>query len=109
MIQKMKAFLFRRYSSLQYNSQLPILLSQVSPGGVAAQDGRLKVGQRILEVNGQSLVGASHVMAVRIMKDVQEELILVVCNGFDPSSEEPYGSTASMHSECVFQPVHTCI
>lgn len=71
----------------------------MSPGGVAAQDGRLKVGQRILEVNGQSLVGASHVTAVRIMKDVQEELVLVVCNGFDPSNEEPFGSTASMHSK----------
>ena len=78
-----------------------VFFSQVSPGGVAAQDGRLKVGQRILEVNGQSLVGASHVIAVRIMKDVQEELVLVVCNGFDPSSEEPFGSTASMHSKCL--------
>jgi len=73
---------------------------QVSPGGVAAQDGRLRVGQRILEVNGQSLVGASHVAAVRIMKDIQEELTLVVCNGFDPSSEEHFGSTGSVHSEC---------
>lgn len=94
---------------MQYNTQLLILLAQISSGGVAAQDGRLKVGQRILEVNGQSLVGASHVTAVRIMKDVQEELVLVVCNGFDPSNEEPFGSTASMHSECDFQPVHTHI
>ncbi|XP_065897745.1 protein scribble homolog isoform X3 [Dysidea avara] len=74
-----------------------IFISKVSPGGVAAQDGRLRVGQRILEVNGQSLVGASHVAAVRIMKDIQEELTLVVCNGFDPSSEEHFGSTSSVH------------
>ena len=69
---------------------------------MAAQDGRLTVGQRILEVNGQSLVGASHVTAVRIMKEVHEEITLVVCNGFDPSSEEPFGSTASMHCKCAF-------
>ena len=85
------------------------LLFQVSPGGVAAKDGRLTVGQRILEVNGQSLLGASHVTAVRIMKNVQEELVLVVCNGYDPSNEEPFGSTASMHSECVLEPIHVCI
>ena len=85
-----------------YGVMCDIFLAQVSPGGVAAQDGRLQVGQRILEVNGHSLMGASHVTAVRIMKDVQEELVLVVCNGFDPSNEKPFGSTASMHCKCVF-------
>ena len=57
-------------------------------GGAAAKDGRLKVGQRILEVNNQSLLGAAHMDAVRALKNVQEKLTILVCDGFEPEELE---------------------
>ena len=46
------------------------------------------VGQRILEVNAQSLLGASHMDAVRALRGVQEKLTVLVCDGFKPEDLE---------------------
>ncbi|XP_068737524.1 protein scribble homolog [Montipora capricornis] len=62
-----------------------IFVSKVNEGGVAFKDGRLKVGQRLLEVNGTSLLGATHLEAVRSLRGIGEDLSLLVCDGFDPS------------------------
>lgn len=61
---------------------------KVIPGGAAFKDGRLVVGQRILEVNAQSLLGASHMDAVRALRGVQEKLTMLVCDGFKPEELE---------------------
>lgn len=42
------------------------------------------VGQRILEVNGISLLGASHTEAVKALRSTQEKLYITVCDGYDP-------------------------
>merc|ERR1719494_62843 len=63
-----------------------IFISKVSDGGSAAKDGRLKVGMRILEVNGTSLIGATHVEAVRSLRSVGDKLTLVICDGYDPET-----------------------
>ena len=46
-------------------------------------DGQLVLGIRILEVNGQSLLGATHQEAVRSLRNVGNKLTLMVCDGFD--------------------------
>ena len=46
------------------------------------KDGRLKVGMRIVEVNGVSLLAASHKEAVKALRST--ELNIMACNGFDP-------------------------
>ena len=55
---------------------------QITKGGAAERDGRLRVGHRILEADGYSLLGASHVEAVRILRNAGESLNLVVCHGY---------------------------
>ena len=80
-------FLSSPFSSSSPPPPLPYL-SQVIPGGAAAKDGRLVVGQRILEVNAQSLLGASHMDAVRALRGVQEKLTMLVCDGFKPEELE---------------------
>jgi protein scribble len=65
-----------------------IYISKVISGGAAAKDGRLSVGQRILEVNNQSLLGAAHMDAVRALKNVQEKLTILVCDGLEPEELE---------------------
>ena len=61
-------------------------LSQITKGGVAESDGRLQVGQRILEVDGNSLLGATHVEAVHILRQTGDVVRLLVCDGYGINS-----------------------
>ncbi|XP_028404965.1 protein scribble homolog isoform X2 [Dendronephthya gigantea] len=65
-----------------------IFISKVNESGAAAKDKRLHVGQRILEVNGTSLLGATHMEAVRSLRSVGDRLSLVVADGYDVSKVE---------------------
>lgn len=48
----------------------------------------MKVGQRLLEVNGTTLLGASHAEAVAALRGAPERLHLLVCFGYDPVEVE---------------------
>jgi C-terminal processing protease CtpA/Prc len=61
-----------------------IFVSKITTKGAAEKDGRLKVGQRILEINGISLLGATHIVAVRALRSNPMEVSLLVCDGYDP-------------------------
>ncbi|XP_037837268.1 inaD-like protein isoform X2 [Kryptolebias marmoratus] len=50
------------------HGDLPIYIKTVFSKGAAAVDGRLKRGDQILAVNGESLQGATHEQAVTILK-----------------------------------------
>ncbi|CAB3986484.1 scribble homolog isoform X1, partial [Paramuricea clavata] len=65
-----------------------IFISKVNESGAAAKDKRLHVGQRILEVNSTSLLGATHMEAVRSLRSVGDSLSLVVADGYDVSKVE---------------------
>ncbi len=65
-----------------------IFISKVNDSGAAKRDGRLKVGQRILEVNGQSMLGARHGEAVRALRSAGDRLNMLVCEGYDPDEVE---------------------
>ncbi|PVD32583.1 hypothetical protein C0Q70_08025 [Pomacea canaliculata] len=56
-----------------------IFISRINEDGAVARDGRLKAGLRILEVNGQSLLGASHQEAVRALRSVSDRMVILVC------------------------------
>jgi len=62
-----------------------IFVSKVNPAGAAARDGTLKIGMRILEVNGTSLLGATHVDAVRALRTAGDNISMIVCDGYDAS------------------------
>nr|XP_054756834.1 protein scribble homolog isoform X10 [Lytechinus pictus] len=62
-----------------------IFISKVNEVGAAARDGRLRVGQRILEVNGQSMLGSRHREAVMALRGCGDMLGILLCDGFDPS------------------------
>ncbi|XP_060648485.1 protein lap4 isoform X6 [Drosophila nasuta] len=63
-----------------------VFVSKINSVGAARRDGRLKVGMRLLEVNGHSLLGASHQDAVNVLRNAGNEIQLVVCKGYDKSS-----------------------
>ncbi|XP_049621510.1 protein scribble homolog isoform X2 [Suncus etruscus] len=66
-----------------------IFISKVSPTGAAGRDGRLRVGQRLLEVNQQSLLGLTHAEAVQLLRGAADSLTVLVCDGFDASAPGP--------------------
>lgn len=60
-----------------------VFISKINSSGTARRDGRLRVGMRILEVNGVSLLGASHQEAVDVLRSAGKDLHLVVCKGYE--------------------------
>lgn len=87
-----------------------VFISKINSSGTVRRDGRLRVGMRILEVNGASLLGATHEQAVEVLRTAGNELYLVVCKGYEKSDlihaagtaggmstglGRPYGSRAS--------------
>ncbi|XP_057182396.1 inaD-like protein isoform X2 [Triplophysa rosa] len=60
------------------HGDLPIYVKTVFGKGAAAVDGRLKRGDQILTVNGESLEGVTHEQAVAILKKQQGTVMLSV-------------------------------
>ncbi|PAA93464.1 hypothetical protein BOX15_Mlig002137g3 [Macrostomum lignano] len=59
-----------------------IFVSRLTPGGVFSEDGRIKPGMRLLEVNGRTLLGVSRQEAASILRDLPAEIRVVICDGF---------------------------
>ncbi|XP_063279907.1 multiple PDZ domain protein isoform X7 [Prinia subflava] len=60
------------------HGDLPIYVKTVFAKGAAAEDGRLKRGDQIIAVNGQSLEGVTHEEAVAILKRTKGAVTLTV-------------------------------
>ncbi|XP_048007106.1 protein lap4 isoform X11 [Leguminivora glycinivorella] len=70
-----------------------VFISKINSGGAARRDGRLKVGMRLLEVNGVSLLGATHNEAVNALRSATNApLHLVVCHGYSRPEKYHTGS-----------------
>ncbi|KAI5753825.1 hypothetical protein M8J77_003595 [Diaphorina citri] len=71
-----------------------VFITKINSGGAAKRDGRLKVGMRLLEVNGMSLLGASHQEAVNTLRYSGHQISLTVCKGFERGDIERRASTS---------------
>uniref|UniRef100_A0A224Z0Y9 Leucine rich domain-containing protein n=1 Tax=Rhipicephalus zambeziensis TaxID=60191 RepID=A0A224Z0Y9_9ACAR len=71
-----------------------IFISKINTNGAALRDGRLKPGMRIVEVNGLSLLGATHQEAVNILRTAGDTIRLVVCDGYNAATT-PGGDSPS--------------
>ncbi|XP_069106996.1 protein scribble homolog isoform X4 [Argopecten irradians] len=78
-------------------------ISRIHDHGAVNRDGRLKTGQRILEVNGQSLLGSTHQEAVRALRSVGDKMVIMVCDG-DDSSLSDVQSPDSPNAPMSFKP-----
>ncbi|VDM42227.1 unnamed protein product, partial [Toxocara canis] len=57
----------------------PIVISSLTPGGAAERDGKLRVGDRVLSINGTNMRGARHDQAVALLTGFSSnEIYLVV-------------------------------
>ncbi|XP_076307315.1 protein lap4-like isoform X2 [Tachypleus tridentatus] len=63
-----------------------VFISKINSTGAVYRDGRLKPGTRIIEVNGISLLGASHQEAVNVLRNAGDTIKLLICDGYDPAA-----------------------
>uniref|UniRef100_A0A1A8HH84 Protein tyrosine phosphatase, non-receptor type 20 n=2 Tax=Nothobranchius korthausae TaxID=1143690 RepID=A0A1A8HH84_9TELE len=82
----------------------------ICSGGVAEQDGRLKVGDILLEVNGVIVSGLSHSKVVEILRKAEGTVQLTICRDILPLtySESPTPPNMSTYTEAILadQPAH---
>ena len=66
---------------------------QIISGTAAAHCCQLRVGQKILAVNGISMVGISHDRAVQVLKEAGNRLSILINHGYEEEEEEEKTST----------------
>ncbi|KAL1023163.1 hypothetical protein UPYG_G00037170 [Umbra pygmaea] len=64
-------------------SCLSIFVVGISPGGAAAKDGRIRVGDELLEINNQILYGRSHLNASAIIKSSPSKVKIILIRNED--------------------------
>uniref|UniRef100_A0A0R3RNA8 PDZ domain-containing protein n=1 Tax=Elaeophora elaphi TaxID=1147741 RepID=A0A0R3RNA8_9BILA len=62
-----KGFGFSIRGGQEFDS-MPLFVLRIAEDGPAALDGRLKVGDQLMEINGQSTRGMTHSNAIQIIK-----------------------------------------
>ncbi|KAI3369152.1 hypothetical protein L3Q82_026111 [Scortum barcoo] len=62
-------------------SRVSIFVVGLHPGGAAARDGRIRVGDELLEINNQILYGRSHQNASAIIKSAAAKVKLILLRG----------------------------
>ena len=70
------------------------------------------MGQRIIEVNGQSLLGASHNEAVSSLREAGECIQLLVCDGWNtptPGTPEPNLASTGYDIDAIQPPYNTSV
>ena len=72
-----------------------VFISKINEGGCVSKEPRLIVGQRIIEVNDASLLGASHSEAVSALREAGDLIKLLVCDGFNEPTTPPSNGTDS--------------
>ena len=75
-----------------------IYVTSMNPAGAAADDGRIKVGDRILKVDGHSLRGLENMEAASVLRNCGNPVRLVMCRKRSISQEN--GETE--HGEGVY-------
>ncbi|XP_071953522.1 multiple PDZ domain protein-like isoform X2 [Antedon mediterranea] len=89
-----------------------IFVKDVTAGGAAAQDGRLRCGDQILAVNNQSLIGLSKLSAISVLKNTKGKVVLTVnatanqsnVHQSKPMEYQTDGSSKTNIQEAIIQP-----
>ncbi|EJD74403.1 PDZ domain-containing protein [Loa loa] len=71
-----KGFGFSIRGGQEFDS-MPLFVLRIAEDGPAALDGRLKVGDQLMEINGQSTRGMTHTNAIQIIKQYPNVRLLV--------------------------------
>ena len=84
-----------------------IYVTSMNPVGAAANDGRIKGGDRILKVDGHSLRGLENMEAASVLRNCGNPVRLVMCRKKQLAQEN--GDTAQGDGKCVCVCVCVCV
>ncbi|XP_026165190.1 tyrosine-protein phosphatase non-receptor type 20 isoform X3 [Mastacembelus armatus] len=85
------------------NNGSMLRVREICSGGVAEQDGRLRVGDILLEVNGVIVSGLSHCKVVDILRKAEGTVQLTICRDMFPLtySESPTPPNMCAQTEAI--------
>ncbi|XP_076144767.1 multiple PDZ domain protein isoform X2 [Alosa pseudoharengus] len=72
-------------------SRMSVFVVGIDPGGAAGRDGRLLVGDELLEINGQILYGRSHQNASSIIKSAPSKVKIIFIRNTDALDQMAVG------------------
>ncbi|XP_046904878.1 multiple PDZ domain protein-like isoform X2 [Hypomesus transpacificus] len=86
-------------------ARMSVFVVGIDPGGAAGTDGRMAVGDELLEINGQILYGRSHQNASSIIKSAPSKVKIIFIRNTDALEQmavgpmREYGDTQEPHAE----------
>ncbi|CAH7169306.1 Grip2 [Phodopus roborovskii] len=85
-------FVLRGGAHEDLHKSRPLVLTYVRPGGPADREGSLKVGDRLLSVDGIPLHGASHATAIATLRQCSHEALFQV--EYDVATPDPVANAS---------------
>ncbi|KAL3983106.1 PDZ domain (Also known as DHR or GLGF) family protein [Acanthocheilonema viteae] len=70
----------------------PVLISYLAPGGLAEKTGALRIGDRILAVNNESVEGIKAADVMHLLQQCTDPVTIKIMRIFDPSTTHSTGS-----------------
>ncbi|KAM3864766.1 multiple PDZ domain protein [Diretmus argenteus] len=81
-------------------ARMSVYVSDINPQGAAGLDGRIRVGDELLEINGQILYGRSHQNASTIISNAPSKVkIILIRNKAAPMSQMTQGARTECRDE----------
>ncbi|XP_043223091.1 uncharacterized protein LOC122382175 [Amphibalanus amphitrite] len=86
------------------NSSHGYLIAEMEPNGAIARDGRFKVGDELVNVNGRRLRGCALESVLDVLQDPSPELDIVIARDFHPDRLQPAAPPAGQHVVVISVP-----
>ncbi|KAF0311564.1 PDZ domain-containing protein 2 [Amphibalanus amphitrite] len=86
------------------NSGHGYLIAEMEPNGAIARDGRFKVGDELVNVNGRRLRGCALESVLDVLQDPSPELDIVIARDFHPDRLQPAAPPAGQHVVVISVP-----
>ncbi|XP_042570856.1 multiple PDZ domain protein isoform X2 [Cyprinus carpio] len=84
--------------------QMSVYVSEIKPDGAAAADGRVRVGDELLEINGQVLYGRSHQNATAIINNAPAKVRILLTRNKAAQKQMTAGPAKEMDNCPVISP-----
>ncbi|KAF0311565.1 PDZ domain-containing protein 2 [Amphibalanus amphitrite] len=90
--------------SIAMNSSRDYFIAEMDHRGTLARDGRFKVGDELVNVNGRRLRGCALESVLDVLQDPSPELDIVIARDFHPDRLQPAAPPAGQHVVVISVP-----